>query len=146
MSRKKDRLQRVVILGATPSGIAAANKLGEFGVPVALVDPEPDLNEKLYRDEWRLASGVRFNFAHRPGLIRLLRNPGIRLFVPAAVHSIKHSAQGFAVRITPLQTFVDAEKCTLCGRCLEVCPVRLPDGKKAIQIESRRSLPGRARI
>jgi len=146
MSRKKDRLQRVVIIGATPSGIAAANKLGEFGVPVALVDPEPDLNEKLYRDEWRLASGVRFNFAHRPGLIRLLRNPGIRLFVPAAVQSVKHSAQGFAVRITPLQTYVDAEKCTLCGRCLEVCPVRLSDGKKAIQIESRRSLPGRARI
>ncbi len=146
MSRKKDRLQRVIILGATPAGIAAANKLGELDVPVVLVDREPDLNEKLHRDEWRLASGVRFNFAHRPGLIRLLGNPGIRLLVPAAVDSIKHSIQGFTVRITPLQTFVDAEKCTLCGRCLEACPIRLSDGTKAIRIESRRSLPGRARI
>ncbi len=135
-----------MILGATPAGIAAANKLGELGVPVALVDGEPDLNEKFYRDEWRLASGVRFNFAHRPGLIRILRNPGIRLFMPATVNSIKHSTQGFTVRITPQQTFVDPEKCTLCGRCLEACPVNLPDGKKAIRIASRRSIPGRARI
>jgi NADPH-dependent glutamate synthase beta subunit-like oxidoreductase/NAD-dependent dihydropyrimidine dehydrogenase PreA subunit len=146
MKREKDRLQKVVVIGATPAGIAAANKLGELGVPVTLVDAEPDLNDNFSRDQWQLSSGVRFNFAHRPGLIRILRNPGIRLFMPAEVSSIKHSTQGFAVRVKPLQTFVDPEKCTLCGRCADVCPVSLPDGKKAARLESRRSLPGRARL
>ena len=67
MKRAKDRLHRVVVLGATPSGISAANKLGELGVPVTLVDSEPDLHEKLSREQWRLDSGVPFSYAHRSG-------------------------------------------------------------------------------
>ena len=61
MSNPKDRLYRVLVIGATPAGIAATNKLGEIGVPVTLVDPDPDLNQKLSREEWRLSSGVPLN-------------------------------------------------------------------------------------
>lgn len=146
MKREKDRLQRVVVIGATPAGVIAANKLGELGVPVTLVDTEADLNRKFSADQWQLASGVRFNFAHRPGLIRILRNPGIKLFMPAEVSSIKHSSQGFSVRIRQLQTFIDPEKCTLCGKCVDVCPVITGEGKKAVSLNSRNSLPGRVLI
>ena len=47
MKRNKDRLSRVMIIGATPAGIFAANKLGELEIPVTLVDNEPDLDKKL---------------------------------------------------------------------------------------------------
>ncbi|WP_448382613.1 FAD-dependent oxidoreductase [Desulfosoma sp.] len=142
----KDRLYKVLIIGANPAGLAAANKLGEMGVPVTLVDPDPDLNAKLARDEWRLASGLPLNFAHRPGLLRILRNPQIRCLLPARVASLKHSPQGFSARIVVDPTYVDAERCTLCGRCVAVCPVTHPDGSKAVQAESRYRLPGRAVI
>jgi len=112
MKRPKDRLHRVTVIGATPAGIAATNKLGELD-------------------------------AHRPGLIRIMRNPAIRCVFPAKVSSIKHNRQGFRVHLNILQTFVDQDICTLCGRCVEICPVLLPGGEKAIQINSRRSLPGR---
>ena len=74
MTREKERLHRVIVLGATPEGIAATNKLGELGVPVTLVDSAPDLHVKLAAEQYRLPSGLTFNFAHRPGLIRILRN------------------------------------------------------------------------
>jgi len=64
MKRPKNRLNRVLVIGATPAGIAATNKLGELGIPVTLVETEADLNKKLSREKWRLASGVPFNFAH----------------------------------------------------------------------------------
>ncbi len=143
MKRPKDRLHRVTVIGATPAGIAATNKLGELGIPLTLVDSDCDLDKKLSRDEWVLKSGVPLNHAHRPGLIRILRNPAIRCIFPAKVFSIKHNRQGFRVHLNILQTFVDQDKCTLCGRCAEICPVLLPGGEKAIQINSRRSLPGR---
>ena len=41
MKRAKDRLHKVIVIGATPAGIAATNKLGELGIPVTLVDSSP---------------------------------------------------------------------------------------------------------
>ncbi|MBW1957308.1 MAG: FAD-dependent oxidoreductase [Deltaproteobacteria bacterium] len=143
MKRPKERLHRVTVIGATPAGIAATNKLGELGIPLTLVDSDYDLDKKLSRDEWILKSGIPLNHAHRPGLIRILRNPAIRCIFPATVSSIKHNRQGFRVHLNIAQTFVDPDKCTLCGRCVEICPVLLADGEKAIQINSQRSLPGR---
>ncbi len=162
MKRPKERLHRVMVIGATPAGIAAANKLGELGIPVTLVDSEADLDKKLSSDRWRLNSGVPLNYAHRPGLVRIFRNQNIHCILPAGIKSIKHSPQGFMVRITQRRTFVDSDKCTLCGRCVDVCPVEITsynktdnkidnkqenqDAEKAIHINSRHSLPGAAVI
>ena len=146
MKPPKTRLHSVMVLGATPAGVAAANKLGELGIPVTLVDPEADLDRKLGAESFRLDSGVPFNFAHRPGLIRILRNPGIRCLLPATVRSVKHNAQGFSIKIDVQQTFVDPGRCTLCGRCTAVCPAAGPGGALAAHVPGRLSLPGRAVI
>ncbi|MCP4682877.1 MAG: FAD-dependent oxidoreductase, partial [Desulfobacterales bacterium] len=143
MKRPKDRLHRVIVIGATPAGIAATNKLGELGIPVTLVDSESDLDKKLGQEEWKMESGDGLNYTHRPGLIRILRNPQIQCILPARITSIKHSPQGFRVNMRKVRTFVDPDQCTLCGRCKEVCPLEIRDSEKAIQIHSRQSIPGR---
>lgn len=143
MKTEKNRLQRVLIIGATPAGIAAANKLGEIGIPVTLTDTEPDIDKKLSNEKWRLPSGLTFNYALRPSLIRILRNPDIRTILPCEITSIRNTPQGFRARLKQIQTFIDAERCTLCGRCLDICPVLTKNGIKAIHFHSRQSLPGR---
>ncbi len=143
MTREKERLHRVIVLGATPEGIAATNKLGELGVPVTLIDSDPDLNVKLAAEQYRMQSGLTFNFAHRPGLIRILRNSRIRTILPAKVSTIKHTPQGFSVRVAKDQTYVDQSRCVLCGKCVDACPVTGCDAAKAITFHSRKSLPGR---
>lgn len=143
MGGQKDRLDRVLIIGATPAGIAAANKLGEMGIPVTLVDREPDLNSKLSREEWRLQSGLTLNYALRPGLLRILRNPRIRSILPGEIDSLKHTRQGFSAHITNTATYVDGDRCILCGRCAEVCPASGSDGSKPVKFAGRESLPGR---
>ncbi len=142
MKRPKDRLHRVTVIGATPAGIAATNKLGELGIPVTLVDSDFDLDQKLARKEWRLESGVALNYAHKPGLIRILRNPEIQCILPADIISIKHSPQGFRIKMRQVQTYIDPGRCSLCGRCVDICPVINDEGEKAIRITSRQSLPG----
>ncbi len=146
MTRQKERLHRVVIIGATPEGIAATNKLGELGIPVTLIDSEPDINKKLESDEYRLGSGLTFNYAHRPGLLRIMRNNSIRTLLPAKISTIKHTPQGFRVRVEQEQTFVDEDRCTLCGKCLDLCPVDCGESGKAMRLNGRTSLPGRAYI
>ncbi len=143
MKRPKERLQKVVVIGATPSGIAATNKLGEMGIRVSLVDSDPDLDKKLANDQWRLRSGVGLNYAHRPGILRILRNSGINCILPAKVRAIKHNQQGFSVNLVREQTFVDPKQCILCGKCYEACPVTDAAGEKAVKYSGRFSLPGR---
>ncbi len=143
MRAPKERLYKVLVIGATPAGIAATNKLGEMGIPVTLVDAEPDLDRKLSGDDSRLDSGVTLNYAWRPGLVRILRNPRIRCALPGRVTSIKHTPQGFAARLEIEPTYVDAHRCTLCGRCVEACPVTCADGTRPLQFHGRYSLPGR---
>ncbi|NLX18722.1 MAG: FAD-dependent oxidoreductase [Desulfobulbus sp.] len=146
MKREKERLYRVIVAGATPEGIAATNKLGELGIPVTLIDADPDLDVKLAADEYRLPSGLPFNFAHRPGLVRIMRNSAIRTLLPARIDSIKHTPQGFSVRIDQEQTFVDPDRCVACGKCVAVCPVEQPEKGRALRFHSRNSLPGRPYI
>ena len=53
MKHPKNRLHSVVILGATPAGVAAANKLGELGVPIPMVDVDADLDRNLPAETYR---------------------------------------------------------------------------------------------
>jgi len=146
MKRQKERLYRVIVAGATPEGIAATCKLGELGIPVTLIDGDPDLDLKLAADEYRLPSGLGFNYAHRPGLIRIMRNSSIRTLLPARISSIKHTPQGFSVRIDQEQTFIDPDRCALCGKCVAACPVEHPEKGRALRYHARTSLPGRPYI
>ncbi|MFP5212878.1 MAG: FAD-dependent oxidoreductase, partial [Acidobacteriota bacterium] len=143
MRTPKDRLHRVLVIGATPAGISAVNKLGEMSIPVTLLDPESDLDAKLAAEEYRLSSGLPFNFANRPGLLRIIRNPKIRCLLPGEITSIKHTPQGFSVYYKKRATYVDPDRCTLCGRCTEVCPAMAPDGGKPVRFNGRQALPGR---
>jgi NADPH-dependent glutamate synthase beta subunit-like oxidoreductase/NAD-dependent dihydropyrimidine dehydrogenase PreA subunit len=114
-----------------------------MGIPVTLIDEAPDLNEKLASDTWRMPSGVSFNFAQRPGLMRIVRNPRIRLLLPASVNSIKHTPQGFSIRYRKTPSYVDPDKCTLCGLCSQSCPATGTDGASALKYGGRYALPGR---
>ena len=146
MKSPKNRLHSAMVVGATPAGVAATNKLGELGIAVTLVDDGVDLNQRLADDDYRLPGGIPLNFAHRPGLIRILRNTGIRCVMPAKVLGVRHNQQGFAINIQRQQTFVDPARCTLCGRCVEICPGQGDGREKPIGFESRMALPGRAVI
>lgn len=146
MRAPKDRLHRVLVIGATPAGLAATNKLGEMGIPVTLVDTAADLNEKLSREEWRLSSGVPLNFALRPGLLRILRNPRIHCVLPGEITSLKHTPQGFCAHIKSSANYIDADHCVLCGRCADICPASTPEGTKPIHFNGRASLPGHPSI
>lgn len=47
MKHLKTRIYRVVVVGATPAGVAATQKLEEMNIPVTLVESDSDIDHKL---------------------------------------------------------------------------------------------------
>ncbi len=140
--KEKTRVRRVLIVGANPAAIAAATKLGEMGIPVTLLDEAADINGSLGEARFRWPSGLPSNFALRPGLLRLMRNPQVEVRTSTELSGIKRIAQGFRATLVRNPTYIDPDRCISCGRCVEACPVELQDGGKPILGTGRWALPG----
>ncbi len=61
-----------------------------------------------------------------PKLVELGRHLNIELITLAEVQSIEGEAGNFKVKVLQKPRFIDPEKCTGCGECSNVCPIKRP--------------------
>jgi heterodisulfide reductase subunit A len=76
------------------------------------------------------------------------RHPNITLLTYSRVESISGYVGNFHVKVIKKPRYVNAEECTACGECAEVCPVIVPDEyeqglscRKAIYIPFPQAIP-----
>lgn len=81
------------------------------------------------------------------------QNKNIELITYAEVEEVKGYVGNFEVTIRKKARYVDWEKCTGCGHCLSVCPVKVPDEfnlglskRPAIYIQFPQAVPKKAVI
>ncbi len=86
-------------------------------------------------------------------MVEAARHPNIELRTYCEIKDIRGSAGQYKVTIEHKPTYVDWEKCTGCGRCLEKCPVLVPNEfdyglgtRKAINILHPNAVPKKAYI
>ncbi|MHA1799823.1 MAG: 4Fe-4S binding protein [Candidatus Helarchaeota archaeon] len=86
-------------------------------------------------------------------MVETSRHPNIELHVYSEIKNIGGSAGRYEVTIERKPTYVDWEKCTGCARCLEKCPVLIPNEfnyglgtRKAINILHPNAVPKNAYI
>lgn len=86
-------------------------------------------------------------------MVETSRHPNIELLVYSEIKDITGSAGQYKVTIERKATYVDWEKCTGCARCLEKCPVLVPNEfnyglgtRKAINILHPNAVPKNAYI
>lgn len=86
-------------------------------------------------------------------MVEAARHPNIELRTYCEIKDIQGSAGQYRVTIEHKPTYVDWEKCTGCGRCLEKCPVLVPNEfdyglgtRKAINILHPNAVPKKAYI
>ena len=54
-------------------------------------------------------------------------HPNIEILTNTEVRKVSAANGGFKVRLVKKAKFIDEEKCTGCGECVEACPVTVPD-------------------
>ncbi len=118
-------LKEVLILSTTPAGIQAAFDLADFGLQVHLVEAGPFIGEIAKSSDYACFDDTR--------LLELLKHPGIKVWTNSEVTKLEEASNGFHVELVQSPRYIDLEKCTACGDCLEVCPVSIPGSElKAI--------------
>ena len=107
-----------LIVGGSVAGLQAAQDLADSGIQVHLVEPSPFLG----RDGGTTVPAHLLNAR----LLEVAKHPQVTTWTNAEVVRIHREAGRFQVEVRQHPRYIDLDKCTACGDCVEVCPVHLP--------------------
>jgi NADH:ubiquinone oxidoreductase subunit E len=126
MPDKKTKNEKVgagLIVGGGIGGMQAALDLAESGIKVYLVDNKPSIGGVMAQLDKTFPTNDCAMCTMAPRLVEVGRHKDIEVISLADIESIRGTAGNFNVSIIKRPRYVDEEKCTGCGLCVENCPV-----------------------
>ncbi|MGD8297781.1 MAG: response regulator, partial [Desulfobacterales bacterium] len=155
MNRK---IGKALVVGAGISGIRAALDLAEYGYGVTLIDRTPHIGGILSQLDYQFPTDrcgmckmlplmnrdVSSQYCLRKGLF----HENIDILLSTEIISVDGEAGGYQVMLKQHPNWVDADRCIGCGKCVDVCPVAVPDDfnaglakRKAIYLPVPHAIP-----
>ena len=138
---------RALVIGAGISGMQAALDIANSGYEVVLVEKEPAIGGHMAQLSETFPTLDCSQCILTPRMVEVGQHPNIRLLTLSEVVSVEGEVGRFCVRIQCNPRYVN-EKCTVCGDCVETCPVVVPNefdrglaARRAIYIPSPQSVP-----
>jgi len=127
-SLNKDKIGSVLIVGGGIGGMQAALDLANSGFKIFLLEEKPAIGGVMAQLDKTFPTNECSMCIMSPKLVDVGRHPNINLITYAKLEDISGQAGNFKVRIKKKSRYVDEDKCTGCGDCVEVCPVLLSSG------------------
>jgi len=139
-----------LVIGGGIAGIQAALDIAHSGFEVYLVEKSPTLGGHLLQIDRVLPNLVETSSFLLKKMEEVENHPRIHLLTHSEVKEIEGFIGNFKVRIKHDPTYVDQERCRVCKKCEEVCPVEVPNEfnlgwskRKAIYLPSPHAIPHR---
>lgn len=114
----------VLVCGGGIAGIQAALDLSAAGFGVYLVEESPTIGGSMARLDKTFPTGDCATCIISPKLVQCMRDYNIEVLTMADIKSLDGEAGHFNVEVEVRPRSVHADKCTGCGDCWGVCPVR----------------------
>ena len=116
-----------MIIGGGVAGINAALNAGDYGNKVYLVDDTPSIGGMMARLDKTFPTNDCSICIESPLMYEVDNHPNIEVLTNTDIRRVKKDNGIFKVRLVKKARFIDEEKCTGCGSCVEACPVSIPD-------------------
>lgn len=119
--------EAILIIGGGIAGINAALNAGDYGCKVYLIDDTASIGGMMARLDKTFPTNDCSICIESPLMYEVDNHPNIETLTNTEVRKVKKENGTFTVRLLKKAKYIDEEKCTGCGSCVEACPVSVPD-------------------
>lgn len=119
--------EAALVVGAGLAGMQAAIDIADAGFQVYLVEREPYPGGRAAQLNTTFPTRERVTDLVTPFIERVGTHPNIRLITKANVKQVDGFIGNFHVKLEQRPNLIDPTKCTACAKCVDVCPISVPD-------------------
>lgn len=120
---QSEKIGSVLVMGAGVAGIQASLDLAESGFFVYLVEQGPSIGGVMSQLDKTFPTNDCAMCILSPKMVEVARHPNVRLLTLADLKELKGEPGHFEATVAKRPRYVDLEKCTGCGTCVEQCLV-----------------------
>jgi heterodisulfide reductase subunit A len=118
------KLGEVAVVGGGIAGIQAALDLADTGFKVYLIERSPSIGGRMAQLDKTFPTLDCASCILTPKMAEVLRKDNIELLTLAEVVDVIKNGNKFKLTIKQRPRYVDTNKCTGCGTCVEKCTAR----------------------
>lgn len=118
--------KRALVIGGGIAGIQASLDIADSGYEVILVEKNQSIGGHMLQLSETFPTLDCPQCIATPKMVQVGQHPRIKLLAYSEVEEVSGYVGNFKVKIRRKASFVDWDKCTGCGLCMEKCPVRVP--------------------
>ncbi len=115
--------RRALVIGGGIAGIQASLDIADAGYEVLLVERNPSIGGHMIQLSETFPTLDCSQCILTPKMVEVSRHPKIKLLTYCEVQEVSGYVGNFTVKILKKPRYVIEDKCTLCDKCLDVCPV-----------------------
>ena len=149
LEEKEVQIRRsALVIGGGIAGLQSALDIAHSGFKVFLVEKDPSIGGHMTQLNKTYPNMAVAEDHIVPKMKDSEEHPNIELLTYTEIVAVEGFVGNFAVRMRTKPRYVDPSKCTTCGQCEEICPVRVPnefnlglDHRPAIYLPFSQAIP-----
>jgi heterodisulfide reductase subunit A-like polyferredoxin len=123
--KNNKKVGAAMVVGGGIGGMQAALDLAESGIKVYLIETKSCIGGVMSQIDKTFPTNDCAMCTMAPRLVEIGRHKDIEIITLADVEEIKGEPGNFTVTVKKRPRYIDEEKCTGCGECVEKCPIMI---------------------
>ncbi len=124
MGHNGQKVGAALVIGGGIGGIQSALDLADSGFKVYLLEKGPSIGGVMAQLDKTFPTNDCSMCILAPKLVSVARHPNITIITNAEIKKLSGEAGNFVATVRKEPRYIDEDKCTGCGLCMQNCPVR----------------------